>query len=113
MRRDDLIRLRHMLDAAREALSFIKGKSRSALEQDRMLALSLLKEIEIIGEAANNVSEEARNKHHEIPWLDIIGMRNHVIHVYFDVDLDILWDTVNKDLPPLADMLEGIISAEE
>lgn len=109
MPKDDIVRLRHILDAAREALSFISGKARVDLNANRMLVLSLVKEIEIIGEAAGKISEETKNKYKAIPWLDMIDMRNHLIHVYFEVDLDILWDTVIKDIPPLVKELEKIV----
>lgn len=87
MRKHDIIRLRHMLDAAKEAESFVLGKSRTALDTDRMLVLALVKDIEIIGEAASKASEETRLKCPEIPWPDIVNMRNRLIHAYFDVDL--------------------------
>jgi uncharacterized protein with HEPN domain len=102
-----------MLDAAREALSFSKGKSRTDLNSDRMLILSLVKDIEIIGEAAGKVSQETKNMSGKIPWQDIIDMRNHLIHAYFDVDLDILWDTILNDLPPLVEDLEKIVPPSE
>jgi uncharacterized protein with HEPN domain len=102
-----------MLDAAREALSFSSGKSRTDLNSDRMLVLSLVKDIEIIGEAAAKVSQEVKKMTEKIPWQDIIDMRNHLIHAYFDVDLDIVWDTILKDLPPLVEALEKIIPPEE
>ena len=94
MPKDDLVRMRHILDAAKEALSFASGKTRADLNTNRMLVLSLVKEIEIIGEAAGKVSDETRDKYMTVPWLDMIDMRNHLIHVYFEIDLDILWDTV-------------------
>jgi len=112
MQKDDLVRLRHMLDAAREALSFSSGKSRADLNSDRMLVLSLVKDIEIIGEAASKVSRDTR-KLSEIPWQDIIDMRNHLTHVYFDIDLDIVWDTILNDLPPLVEKLEKIVPSLE
>lgn len=112
MRKDDLVRLLHMLDAAREALSFVSGKSRSDLNKNRMLVLSLVKDIEIIGEAAGKVSPETKDQYAGIPWLDIIDMRNHLIHAYFDVDLDIVWDTATKDLPPLIEEIEKILPPE-
>jgi uncharacterized protein with HEPN domain len=102
-----------MLDAAREAVSFAAGKTKDDLFRDRMLVLSLTKEIEIIGEAANRVSKEIRAKCTAILWEDVIEMRHHLVHVYFDVDLNILWDTVTKDLPPLIAELEKIIAAED
>ena len=109
MRKDDATRIKHMLNAAKEAHSFISGKSRSDLDADRKLTLALVKDIEIIGEAANKVSQEARDKQPEIPWLDIVNMRNRLIHAYFDIDLDVVWDTVIKDLPPLVAELEKIV----
>lgn len=111
MQRNDAIRLRHMLDAAREALSFVAGKRRSDLDADRMLVLSLVKSVEIIGEAASRVSDECKREHNEIPWQDIISMRNRLIHAYFDIDLDIVWDTVGEELPPLARRLEEALAA--
>ena len=104
----DSIRLRHMIDAAKEALSFAKGKSRIDLENNRMLVLSLVKDIEIVGEAASRVTEEFKACYPQIPWLEILGMRNRLIHAYFDVDLDVLWSTVTKNLPELVAELEKL-----
>ena len=98
---DDAIRLRHMLDAAHEAMGFAKGRTRSDLDGDRMLVLSLVKDIEIIGEAAFQISRSTRNQLQDIPWDDIIGMRHRLVHAYFDINLDILWRTVEDDLPAL------------
>jgi uncharacterized protein with HEPN domain len=98
-----------MLDAANEALEFIHGKNRSDLDTDRMLVLSLVKELEIIGEAANKVSAETRSQSNAIPWQDISGMRNRLIHAYFDVDLDVVWSTVTKDLPSLKAELDRLL----
>ncbi len=109
MRKDDPVRLHHMLDAAREAVFFARNKTRSSLDEDRMLALALVKSIEIIGEAAANVTRECQYKMTQIPWQNIIGMRNRLIHAYFDIDLDILWKTVTEDLPPLIAELEKIV----
>ncbi len=113
MQKDDLIRLRHMLDAAQEAISFVAGKSRRDLNLNRMLALSLVKDIEIIGEAASKITLETREQLAQVPWAMIIGMRNRLIHAYFEIDLDILWKTVAEDIPPLISMLEEIISSEK
>ena len=102
MLRDDAIRLRHMLDATQEAISFASGKKREDLDGDRMLVLSLVKDIEIVGEAANKISEDCRREHPEIPWRNIVTMRNRLIHGYFDINLDIVWKTVAEELPPLS-----------
>ena len=109
MQKPDEIRLRHMLDASREAVHFISGRNRQNLNTDRMLVLSLTREIEIIGEAASRVSEQCRSHLPSIPWQDIIGMRNRLIHAYFDVDLDIVWDVVTHDLPELICILDPLI----
>ena len=113
MRKDDLIRLHHMLDAAREVLSFSEGKSREDLNMNRMLVLSLVKDVEIIGEAASKVSQETRESLSHIPWAQIVGMRNRLIHAYFEVDLDILWKTLLEDIPPLLFELEKLIPPEK
>jgi uncharacterized protein with HEPN domain len=95
-----------MLDAAEDALRFATGCSRVDLDQDRMLLLALVKCIEIIGEAASRVTRETRDTMPRIPWQDIVGMRNRLIHAYFDVDHDRVWDTIEQDLPPLVDALK-------
>lgn len=69
--------------------------------------------MELIGEAATRISKEGRVAHSEIPWTDIVAMRNRLIHVYFDIDLDRVWDTVTDDLPPLISALEKIVASEE
>lgn len=109
MQPNDVVRLRHMLDAASEAVAFAAGKSRSDLDEDRMLALSIVKSIEIIGEAASKISDEARRESPAIPWQDIISMRNRLIHAYFDINLDIVWDTVTEELPRLLNELEKVL----
>ncbi len=108
----DLIRLLHMLDAAREAIGFAEGKSRQDLDSDRMLTLAIVKSIEIIGEAAAKVTPETRNAAPDIPWPGIIGMRNRLIHAYFDVDLNRVWDTITDDLPPIITALEKAVSGK-
>jgi len=111
MRKDDSIRLQHMLDAAREAESFSRNKTRKSLDTDRKLAFALVKCIEIIGEAAAQISNESREALPQIPWLDIIAMRNRLIHAYLDINLDILWKTIIEDLPPLISELENILDS--
>lgn len=109
MQRNDKIRIRHMIDAAKEALSFVANKHRENLNTDRMLVLSLVKSIEILGEAASKVSEQTRLECPAILWRDIIAMRNRLIHGYFDINLDIVWQTVTKELPSLVTDLENAL----
>ncbi|MCW5982230.1 MAG: DUF86 domain-containing protein [Bryobacteraceae bacterium] len=82
----DRLRIQHMLDAAAEAAAFIHGRTAADLSADRVLLLALVKEIEIIGEAATQISEELRDRSPEIPWARIRGMRNRLIHAYSDVN---------------------------
>lgn len=105
----DVIRMKHMRDAALEALSFIEGKSREELDTNRQLTLSLIKEIEIIGEAASRVSEPTRKKYKDIPWSAIVGIRKRLIHGYFNVDEEIVWNTVKEELPRLIKKLEDAL----
>ncbi len=109
MSESDRIRLLHMLDAAKEALAFDSGRERTHLESNRMLALALIKEVEIIGEAATRVSRELADANPQIPWAKVAGMRNRLIHAYFDIDFDILWETVVTAVPALATETTGII----
>ena len=109
---DDPTPLRHMLDAAREAVSFVAGRSKHDLETDRMLALALVKCLEIVGEAASQVSAEGRAAHPDIPWRSAIGTRNRLIHGYSDIDYKVVWDTVTDDPPLLITQLEQIIANE-
>ena len=87
---NDMIRLRHMLDHAREALDLIDGKDKTELQHSRMLELALIRLVEIVGEASAKVSSATQKKFPLIPWRQVIGMRNRLIHGYASVDLDVL-----------------------
>jgi uncharacterized protein with HEPN domain len=110
LRDEDVVRLRHMHDAARRAAKFAQGRSRADLDTDDMFALALARLLEILGEAAKNVSPECRQDYPQIPWKSVAGTWDRLIHGYFDVDLDIVWEIVTVDLPPLIAELEKIIS---
>jgi len=106
---DNQTRLRHMLDAAREAMDMASGQQRADLDTDRKLCLSLVHLLEIIGEAATGISPDFHLKHPDVPWKKMTGMRNRLIHAYFDVNLDVVWQTVTEDLPGLVTQLERIV----
>ena len=106
---DDRGRLRHMLDNAKEAVDLVRDKTRADLDQNRMLELSLVRLVEIVGEAAARITSDFQDQCPEIPWREVVAMRNRLVHGYDEVDLDILWDTVKDDLPPLIRALEGIL----
>jgi uncharacterized protein with HEPN domain len=95
-----------MLDAARDALSFAEGKSRGDLDRDRGLLLAVVQCDQIIGEAAGRVSAPRQSGLPGIPWPAIIGMRNRLVHAYYDIDRDQVWKTVTEDLPPLVGVLK-------
>ena len=109
---DDMVSLRHMLDHAREAVNLTRERVRGDLDANRLLELSLVRLMEIIGEAANRVSPDFQSRYPHIPWPQIVSLRHRLIHGYDSVDLDILWEILTKDLPPLIADLESIISAK-
>ena len=108
---DEIDRFPHMRDAARAATTFAADKGRDDLDNDLMFQFAIVRALEIIGEAAARLSDATRDAHPEIPWFNIIGMRNRLIHGYFDVDLDIVWRTVEGQLSPLADAFDELIAA--
>ena len=101
-----------MLDMARKAVSKTAGVSREAYDTDENLRLALTHLIQVIGEAARQVSREFSNTCPEIPWADIIGMRNKVVHDYLGIDEDIVWEVATKDLPGLVAALEPIVPSD-
>ncbi len=102
-----------MLEAAQEALGYVADRERAHLQSDPMLVHALTRCLEIIGEASTRVAGCFRATHPQIPWSDMAGMRNRLIHAYFDVNLNILWRTVKEDLPPLIVDLERILAQED
>ena len=109
-RRRDRLRLQHMLDACDALIEFMRGKNEDDLVTDKLLVSGVTRQIEIIGEAANMLTIELRNEHPDVPWRQIIGMRNNVIHEYFAVQTETVWDVVTNDVPVLRDQLVAIIA---
>ncbi len=107
---EDRVRLRHMLDNAKEALALVQGKRRSDLDSNRLLGLGLVRLLEIVGEAANRITPETQSRYPSIPWRQIIGLRNRLIHGYDDVDMDLLWVILTDDLPDLIIQLESAMN---
>ena len=112
-RRDPTLYYQHMLDHARETVSLAQGKSRGDLDEDRLLNLALVRLLEIIGEAANRVPNEEQLKHPQIPWSQIVSLRNRLIHSYDAVDKDMLWQIIEHDVPRLIATLAVILAEEE
>ncbi len=109
---DDLTRLRHMRDAGLMAHRIAMNTTRESLETDETSVLALCRVIEIIGEAASKTTKALREQYPQIPWAEIVAMRNRLIHAYFEVDLDQVWNAVTEDIPPLIAQLEAILPPE-
>jgi uncharacterized protein with HEPN domain len=101
-----------MLDHAIEAVEMARGRTRADINTDRQLNLSLARLLEIVGEAAARVSEQTRERFADIPWPEIVSLRNRLIHGYDEVDFDILWEIIHSDLPRLITRLEKILDPQ-
>ena len=112
MPRDDASFLLDMLVAARDAVAFAERLSYAEFSRDRRSQLAILKAVEIVGEAAARLSLETREAHPDIPWRKVTGMRNRLVHAYFDIDLQLVWGTVQSDLPELIAQLEPLVPPE-
>jgi uncharacterized protein with HEPN domain len=99
-----------MRDHAREAIDLSSGRTRADLDSDRVLNLALVRLVEVVGEAAARVPAEVRAQQTGVPWPQIVGLRNRLIHAYDAVDFDVLWDIITNDLPPLLNELERILA---
>ena len=107
---EDRIRIEHMIDAGGSVARFIAGRLKTDIETDEMLRFALVRAIEIFGEAASNVSTETKSAHANIPWQPIVGMRNRLVHAYFDIDADILWVAATQEVPALLPKLQAMTS---
>lgn len=110
---EDKIRLQHMLDAALEIQQYVLSSTRDDLDFDRKLVHSIVRLLEIIGEAASQVSKQFRDKTPSVLWPILIGMRNRLIHAYFSINLDVVWSTSIEDIPPLIEELNNILGDSE
>jgi uncharacterized protein with HEPN domain len=111
-KRDPNVSLRQILAYAQEAVALSNGKTRSDLDQERLLNLALTRLLEMLGEAANRVPEEVRAQFPDLPWLQMIAARNRLIHGYDSVDFDILWAIIQNDLPVLITRLKEILGTD-
>lgn len=96
---DDATRLRHIIEAVGEALGYVEHLDRDEFKASRPMQHSVVRCIEIVGEAASRLSLELRHANSQVPWSDIIGMRNRIVHAYFDIDAEIIWRTAREDFP--------------
>ena len=107
---NDRDRLEHMLLYAKEALELADGHTRDDLSQIRMLELSLVRLAEVVGEAAARVTSQRQSEITDIPWPQIVGLRNRLAHGYMDIDRNVLWQIIQNDFPPLVLALEKTLS---
>ena len=105
----DEIRLRHMLEAISNIENFSAGKSKDSLYSEPMYRFSVERQLEIIGEAANNLSKELQSEYSSIPWPKIISFRNFLVHEYFGIDLELIWDILINNIPVLKSDIEKIL----
>jgi uncharacterized protein with HEPN domain len=104
-KKDDLAFIEHILDSINAIKEFSENISKEELISNRLKQSAIVREIEIIGEAVKNISENLKNKHQEIKWKEIVGTRDKMIHHYFGVDLNIIWDIIKINLPDLKDKI--------
>lgn len=107
--RDERVTVRQMLDTCRKVRELTEGRARETLDSDWVAAFALMRALEILGEGARRISAEFRGSHPQIPWSQIVGLRDRLIHGYDQVDLDRLWKIANDDIPALISGLEAIL----
>jgi len=112
MLKDDAVYVGHMLDMACQARELVASRTRADYDTDLALRLALAHLVQTIGEAARRVSPQLQQKHPDVPWRNIVGIRHKVVHDYFYVDYDIIWDVVTNDLPWLMSKLESIVEPD-
>jgi len=109
MEKDDTVYLRHVLDAINTIGEYLQGVSEDKFKATRLLQDGAIRQIEIIGEAVRHMSKDIRKSYPEIPWQDVAGMCDKLIHDYFGVDIEKVWDTTQDDLPILKEQVIRIL----
>ncbi|MCK6554323.1 DUF86 domain-containing protein [Candidatus Binatia bacterium] len=113
MRREDRVRILDMIEEGEHATTFITGRGREDLDRDPILFRALVRAIEVMGEAASKVSTETRAATPEVPWRDIVSMRNRLIHGYSTIDPDTVWRTATDDIPAILPALKALAARDE
>jgi len=101
----DQERLKHMVEAIDHVFEFVEGKSFDTFKEDKILRFAVIKNLEIVGEAAYLLTKDFKSAHSEVEWNDIIGMRHILVHSYYEIKDEIIWETIQTDLQPLKEQL--------
>ena len=113
MKRDNIVYLRHILDAIHRIEEYTTGVKYEGFMNNNLVQAGVMREIEIMGEATKRLTNEFKEKDPDMPWKKVAGMRDKLIHDYFGVDLDAVWDTVKKDINVLEGKIKDIIERED
>ena len=108
MIKNDQVYLEHILESIRKIEGFVNNLTKFEFERSVLIQDAVIRNIEIIGEATKKISKPFTQSHPDIPWQDMAGMRDKLIHDYLDVDLEVVWKTVETDLPLLKEMIQNI-----
>ena len=111
MKKDDSVYLHHIIDAFVLIERYVDNVSHEEFLRNRLLQDGVIRQLEVMGEAARNLSEDLRSERPQIPWRQMIGLRNRMIHAYFNVDLQIIWEIVQGDIPDLKQKMKQILDA--
>lgn len=113
MKKDHIIFIEHIMESIHHIEVFSKGLTKEKLIADELKQSAIMRKIEIIGEAVKNLPQNFTRSHPSIPWKDIVGMRDKIVHQYFDIDLDVVWQVIKVDLPDLKKKMQKILGNEE
>lgn len=113
MKKDNVVYLRHILDAMHRIEEYTGGMVYEDFMKKNLVQAAVIREIEIIGEATKRLSDDIREKYSDIPWKKMAGIRDKLVHDYMGVDMDAIWDTVERDIPQLKKRIKGVIEREE
>lgn len=109
MKKDDSVYLHHILDAFEQIESYTNGVSYDDFAENRLLQDGVIRQLEVMGEAARNITEDLRSAHSNIPWRQMIGLRNRMIHAYFNINLQIIWEIIQGDIPNLREDIKCVL----
>ena len=113
MKKEPLIFIGHILENIKDIENFSKGLSKRDLERDTLRQKGVIRSLEIIGEATKNVNQDFREKHPKVEWKKIAGLRDKLIHHYFKINLNLVWDIIKEDLPILKKQIKEILEKEK